>query len=429
MDPNKARVSIIYNGKEIARGFGSMVSSLDFTDVASGESDAISINLCNIDKRWIKSWMPKKGDKIGAKIYLDNWDKDSVIKVIQCGTFTLDDLSFSGRPLVCNIGAVSMPQAGGFNSQKKKKTWEKNTIEQIAKKIATKAKVKLYYEAKSIKITSIEQSDKTDCEFLSSICKDYGLAMKTYAGKICIYDEEKYEKRKAVVTLKESDMLTWTYNTTVTGTYTGAIITYTGSGDSKEIKIKIGKGERILKIDQQADSKADAELKGRAKLREENKKATTMSVTIRANPKIISSSCVNITTLEKLNGKYYVEKVKTKVGGGATNMQLELRYIFPPIEERKQADKEKDENGKDLGGKLGGKTGKDTKTSSTDSYTIKNGDTLWGIALKHLKNGSRGSEIYKLNKEVIEAEAKKRGKSSSENGKWIWAGTSLLLPE
>lgn len=63
------------------------------------------------------------------------------------------------------------------------------------------------------------------------------------------------------------------------------------------------------------------------------------------------------------------------------------------------------------------------------AYTVKAGDTLWAIAAKHLGKATRWKEIYTLNKSVIEAAAKKRGFSSSNNGNRIWPGTRLKLPK
>ena len=66
--------------------------------------------------------------------------------------------------------------------------------------------------------------------------------------------------------------------------------------------------------------------------------------------------------------------------------------------------------------------------NSGKSYIIKSGDTLWGIAKKKLGNGIRHKEIYDANKAIIENEAKKRGKASSNNGHWIWPGTKITIP-
>ena len=60
---------------------------------------------------------------------------------------------------------------------------------------------------------------------------------------------------------------------------------------------------------------------------------------------------------------------------------------------------------------------------------VKQGDNLWDIARVKLGNGARQAEIYTLNREVIEAAAKKHGRASSSNGWWIYPGTMLRLPQ
>ena len=62
------------------------------------------------------------------------------------------------------------------------------------------------------------------------------------------------------------------------------------------------------------------------------------------------------------------------------------------------------------------------------TYVIKNGDTLWGIAKNHYGNGAKWTVIYEANKQTIEDAAKAHGKNSSMNGHWIWANTTLIIP-
>ncbi|MGG0718671.1 LysM peptidoglycan-binding domain-containing protein [Robertmurraya massiliosenegalensis] len=74
------------------------------------------------------------------------------------------------------------------------------------------------------------------------------------------------------------------------------------------------------------------------------------------------------------------------------------------------------------------KNARPTNKTTTSTYTIVSGDTLWAIAKKKLTSGTRYKEIYNLNKSVIEAEAKRRGRKSSSSGHWIYPGTKLKIP-
>lgn len=69
------------------------------------------------------------------------------------------------------------------------------------------------------------------------------------------------------------------------------------------------------------------------------------------------------------------------------------------------------------------------KTNSYTTYTIKQGDTLWGIAKRKLGSGSKERKIYNLNKSIIEKTAKRRGLRSSNNGWWIFPGTKIQIPK
>lgn len=63
------------------------------------------------------------------------------------------------------------------------------------------------------------------------------------------------------------------------------------------------------------------------------------------------------------------------------------------------------------------------------TYTIKKGDTLWKIAEKKLGAGSKWKTIYNANKQIIESTAKKHGRKSSSNGKYLYAGVKLTIPK
>lgn len=66
-------------------------------------------------------------------------------------------------------------------------------------------------------------------------------------------------------------------------------------------------------------------------------------------------------------------------------------------------------------------------TDKKITYTVKSGDTLWSIAEAKLGDGTRWTEIYTMNRTIIENIAKKRGKGGSNFGHWIFPGTVLTI--
>ncbi len=75
----------------------------------------------------------------------------------------------------------------------------------------------------------------------------------------------------------------------------------------------------------------------------------------------------------------------------------------------------------------GGGTGQ-KGAGAQSTYTVKGGDTLWGIAAAKLGGGLNWKKIYDKNKDVIESEAKKHGRADSDCGRWIYAGTQVIIP-
>ncbi|MBS4931228.1 MAG: hypothetical protein KH020_07850 [Clostridiales bacterium] len=329
--PRRAWLSLDYvkqNSKSNARTpkvLADYIEEFEYIDPATGESDTISVTFANIDMRWMNSWMPQKGDKLIAKIILRSWSKLNKKTQFTCGKFALDDISFSGATLTCTIGGTSVPETNSFRSTLRSKTWKKITIKTLASGIAKRYHMQLHYEAKTIRLKTLEQSNESDCSFLNKVCEDYGLGIKVYAGKIIIYDKGSYENKKAVTTLYAKDLLSWSYNSTLVGTYTGALIKYNPPGRKKKtVTYKVGSGKRILKINETVDNIADAELKACAQINKENEKAVTMSVTIMANNKINATDTIYISGLKKLDGKYFVDKVTHNLSNSGYTMSLEL---------------------------------------------------------------------------------------------------------
>lgn len=310
-------VRLSYKGSKLDKWIDNYVTSFTFDDPASGESDAISLQLRDTNKEWIGAWMPIKGDYVNA--YIND---------VQCGAFLIDDMSFGGRPMSASIKGISAPADTGFKETKRSKTWEMASIQQIGSEIAKTYGLSFMYDADGIRVESLEQSEQTDSEFLTNLCNKYGLSMKLYSNKLIIFDDVRYEAKQAVATIDESEMLPdWSFNTTIQGTYTGGKIQYTDPYSEETIDLVVGDSTRLYESSEKADSLEDAKRIVVAAVNNANKTATTISFSLPGGSrKLYATNTIMITGLGRANGKYFINKVSHSVGGGYT-ITVEARKL------------------------------------------------------------------------------------------------------
>lgn len=328
----KAVPSLSFNGKNVSTKLADYLESVSCEDVASGSSDSIDITLQNIDMKWMNQWYPTKGDKISGSITFQDWNKDGEHLKLDCGTFILDEVKFSGGPLKVSLGGVAIPANESFKVRERTKTWKNVTIKNIANEIAKRYGLSLSYSGPTITIASIEQSDKTDSAFLYDLCKKYGLSMKVFNNKIVIYDQTQQEKKAAVATITRESFIDdeWDYTDSIEGTYTGARISYKSGKDNEEISVFLGlkaenaAGSRVLNITEVAEDYDTAYYMAAAQVNQSNEDATTISGKIWANPKICAGICVTISGMGKADGKYFVDKSTVEVSDSRTTQTVEL---------------------------------------------------------------------------------------------------------
>lgn len=233
--------------------------------------------------------------------------------------------------MTASFDCVSTPASESFKTRERNKTWENVTIAGIAGEIAGRYSLALSYSGPTIKIKKMEQSE-SDSAFLYGLCKDYGLSMKVYKKKIVIYDQTQMEQKGPVCTINMGDFVdnNWEAHDGLYGVYSGARISYKDPDDDKETSIYVGlkaenaKGSRTLKINETADSAADARRKAAAQVNLSNEGATTISGTIWPNIKICAGVTVKVTDFGKFNGKYFVDKSTMELGDSGTSQKIEM---------------------------------------------------------------------------------------------------------
>ena len=153
----RATIDIDYEHVNISDSINGSMVSFSYTDVASGETDSVSLSLQDRERKWMGSWAPRKGDHVDASAMFHDWEGEGDSWGMLCGSFEVDDISMSGPPAACTISAASIPRSKAFNEEERTKTWEEITVEEIASEIASRAGISLYYEADAIPVKSLEQ--------------------------------------------------------------------------------------------------------------------------------------------------------------------------------------------------------------------------------------------------------------------------------
>ena len=326
MKTRRAYVDLTWNGAAVATQMTGYQENVTYTDQASGEADSLDVSIHG--EKWIGPWFPAEGDTLAATIKVYDWEREGDNRSLPCGLFVLDNPSFNGWPVTGTISTVSVPADSSFRETKRSKTWVNVTVEEIGKEVAGRAGVDLVYDVEGgpIQIKTIEQSERTDCDFYMDLCSTYGLAMKVYSKKIVVFDREAYKAKGTVGTVTRDMVKSFSWSGQLAGTYTGGEYTYTDPNTEEEIKVNVGGGPRILKLSGKADNKADAERKIKAAVANANHGAKKLSVTIMGNAMWVASQCVEVQDMGKLSGKYYMDKIVHNVGGGY-DMELEMSLV------------------------------------------------------------------------------------------------------
>lgn len=380
MEPRKASVALLYNGKNATAQVSPYLASFTYTDVSSGSSDTISVELNDRDRKWIGPWLPQTGDRLKPTIRTQNWDVDNIKTSFLCGAFCVDDFSFKGNPIRMSLDGVAIPATSSFKSTKRTQTYEKTDLKEIGQKVAERAGIALFYEAKEMTIEKVEQNDQDDCSFYNSLVTKYGFAMKIFNGKIVVFDEATYEQKPTIATLTEEDFdPNWSWNTSIAGTYTGVKYEYTNSKKNKTFTVEAGDGDRILTCNEAAENLTEATAIALAALNSANKGTTTLNLTLKGRWYIFATACVLIVGLGKLSGKYYVDKAIHTLGGDSGyKTALKLRKVEKRITDVKTQSSTVAERSKSK------KSSSSKNSESSSSGTPTKGDTY---ELKTTKKG------------------------------------------
>lgn len=327
------RIKIVYQGKDITQDISAFLLSVDYSDNTADESDEVSFTVEDTDALWRTDWMPSKGDKLSMSIGFDN-------EMLDCGTFTVDEIEFSGPPDTVQIRALAAGITNPIRT-KNSKAYEKQTLRQIADEIAKKYGYRIIDNNSDksalddIQIERITQNRETDLAFLRRVAEDYGIMFSLRDTDIIFTSVFDIEKSDATLKLDRKELISYSVKDKAVKVYKAAKASHTNPKKNEQITVfyeeksqKSGKSsEDTLEIRSRLETAKMGEKKAKAKLHKANSKEKEGTFTMPGNPTMVAGINFNLTGMGKLSGKWNITKSSHKIDRGGYTTDIEAKLI------------------------------------------------------------------------------------------------------
>lgn len=329
----RTKIAIQIAGADVSETVESYFLGMTYTDHEEDKTDDLQINLEDRDGVWIGGM----GEEITATIIQTNWETDGKDKVLDCGTFEIDSVDYSGPPGQVSIKATSLPHRASIRSDKKSRGWEKIKLSAIAGEIASKNGMNCMFESAIDPFyTRREQVQISDIVFLQGLCKDAGISLKASARRIILFDELDYEKKASVRKIKrgEADISSYHLGTSAADTkYSKCHVSYTNPQTNETIEYtytpRDSDGDRqTLEINEKVDSKEEARQLAMKRLRQKNKSEFSAEFSLVGDTSLVAGVNVEVEDFGMFDGKYIIETATHNVTGSGYTTQIKLRRVL-----------------------------------------------------------------------------------------------------
>ena len=354
----QTRLSVFIEGMDVTEEVGSGLLSFCYSDRETGEADTVTFTLMDPDGKWAGSWRPDGGEKVTATIY--SGTVDGITSMLDCGSFTVDSLRYSGLPRVMEISATAIPLNIPIRRRKKTRAWEKTSLKSIAEAIARENSLELLWDAEDAEYPDQVKQDKaSDLEFLMRLCRDAGASVKVTDGRLVVFDQRSYERKDPIgsIVLGTSGVISWNFSTQKAETYRSVKVSWRSPKQKSKVtaasyynrdfeKQKPAKTSgnpavneyvyadpdapedgQEFEIRKKCSSRADAERLAKAKLRELNARSVTGSITLVGDTLFVAGAVVGISGFGAWDGNFIIEAARHSIGSGGYVTSLELRRV------------------------------------------------------------------------------------------------------
>lgn len=311
----RAKYRLIYAGSDITADITPFLVQLSYTDYLSGKTDELTFSVEDSDKLWRTSWRPQKKDVIEAFIGYDN-------NLVNCGTFEVDQIDFSGPPDQVTIRAIAARISQAVRTELSF-VHEQKTLAQIAQAIADKHGLTLQGDIEHILFERTTQLRESDFGFLNRIAGDYGYIFNVRDTTMTFVKVFEMDASDPVKEIDRIDLIRYSINDKSTKTYQSAEIKYQNPTTNRLIGVvAIGElanaAQDVLQIrGQRCENDGQALTRAEAAIHVVNTMSMDGSITVEGDPVSLAGNSFDFTGMGYISGKYKILESTHTISQGA----------------------------------------------------------------------------------------------------------------
>lgn len=279
------------------------------------------------------------GLKIRAVFEALNWNGGGSDATLDCGEFELDSVKVSAPPYTATIKATSLPYTSKIRQTKQSKGWESYNLSGIANEMAGLNGMSCSYLASNDPFYSrVEQYRCSDIDFLSKLCHDAGLSLKSTDNKLVIFDQLEYEGRPSILDVRNGDgsYIKFSVETGQANVqYASCRVSYVLPNGSCIEGIAYvadyneeNNSNQQLEIYAPVASASEAKALAAKNLRLHNKFERQISFTFPGNVDLVAGATMNLSGFGLWNGKYIIKQAKHTISSSGYTVQVKGRRVL-----------------------------------------------------------------------------------------------------
>lgn len=346
---------ITYEGKDITRDITKSLISVTYNDAEEGETDEVSIEVEDTDGLWRDAWYPSKGDKMELSIGYDGI-------MVNCGKFVVDEIQLRGAPDTVMIRGLAAATNSPLRT-KNSTAHEKQTLKQIADKIAAKNQLTVKGEIANIQIERVTQNRESDLAFLARIAKEYGYLFSVRDKVLTFTSIYGVENGQPVLEIDRTDLIAYSVTDKSVKTFKSATVQYRDPKSNKVVSATVKAGDAIeggtgtvggantttasdvLEIKDKAENPQQARLKAQAALHKANSEGQEGTFDLYGEPLLVAGNNFTLTGMGKLSGRWHISRSSHSISrdsGYKTALEAKrLKDVDKPEQRKTPAKKKK----------------------------------------------------------------------------------------